>query len=82
VQALRVADASVFPTLISGQLNAAVTVVALKAARMILAEHEAARGFELGDEQPTSDEEPGGWKGGQANAPKETPKGDIGKAMY
>ena len=35
VAGLRVADASVFPSLVSGQLNAAVTAVAEKAAAMV-----------------------------------------------
>ena len=39
VSRLRVADASVFPSLVSGQLNATVTVVALKAAQLLIEEH-------------------------------------------
>ena len=41
IDGLRIADASVFPTLVSGQLNATVTAVAEKAARLILATHAA-----------------------------------------
>ena len=43
VDGLRVVDASVLPTLVSGQLNATVTAVAEKAAAMMLEEHASRR---------------------------------------
>lgn len=41
VRGLRVADASVMPSLVSGQLNATVTAIAHKAAALLLADAEA-----------------------------------------
>ena len=39
VRGLRIADASVMPTLVSGQLNAAVTAIAERAASLIAKAH-------------------------------------------
>jgi choline dehydrogenase len=40
IEGLRVADASVFPSVISGNINAPVMMVASKAAALILADRE------------------------------------------